>query len=136
MRAVLAALAALLPVLLAPFPVFFPARLTGLLRPAVAVTGFFVPPADFAFVAVALEAPAGFVVESPVVCPHNGCRTSRTESRLATHRNTCRKTRFVVAKTLMLPLYAAFFLVQQFGTIRVTPKWTFTEQTAWSGNPF
>jgi hypothetical protein len=114
MRAVRAALAAFPAVLADPFPVFLPGRLTGFLCPAVAVPGFAVPAADFAFVAVAfaLEALAGFVVESALVCPPTGCNTSRTESRLAPHRNSCRKIPFVRAETLMFPLYAAFIRAQ------------------------
>ena len=79
---------------------------------------------DFAFVAVAfaLVALAGFVVESPVVCPANGCRTISTESRLATHRSARPEIIFVDAETLMLPLYAAFILTQRVGTICVTQK--------------
>ena len=120
MRAVRAALAARPAV--PPVPLRF--LLAGFLRPATAEPGFFVPAADFAFVdvAFALEALAGFVVESPPVCPATGCNTISTESRLATNRSTSRKTRFVAAETLMLPLYAAFFLVQRIGTIRVTQK--------------
>ena len=120
MRAVRAALAARLP----RFRAVLPARLAGFLRLAASVPGFAVTAVDFVFVAVVLvlAVPAGFVVESPVVCPATACKTIRAESRLATHRNASRKTKFVEAETLISPLYAAFVLMQQVGTIPVTQK--------------
>ena len=124
MRAVRAALAALL----ARVPAVLPDGLAGFLRLADAGPAFAVPEVDFFFVAAVFvaavfvfAAPAGFVVESPVVCPATGCRTISTESRLTRHRSATR-SKFVEAKTLMSPLYAALIPTQRVGTIPVTQK--------------